>query len=223
VGLFLQKRKVSTEEFCTEFYEQSIFSPEISGVDVWRIFCETSYKTIAEADSRFEQVAISPFTSELQALYLEVFGIAWVHCLKDRFAPEQSEFTKHYLEERGFAEIWEAMANYNQATAQSAEVGLDAKTRRGRARLVGINVLRTGLFDRWVALGYDPESVARAANRFGSHTASKSRWTKACLSLALTNRLECEVNTEAHLRIQGITHGFYAGASEAIKEVSIVD
>ena len=44
MGLFLRKGKVSTEKFCTEFYDQSIFSPDIDGVGPWKVFCETSYK-----------------------------------------------------------------------------------------------------------------------------------------------------------------------------------
>ena len=222
MGLFLRKGKVSTEEFCAEFYDQSIFSPNIGGVDPWKSFCETFYKSIAEADPIFGQVDISALISELRALRLEVFGIAWFHHVNNKFAPDQSEFTKSYLEERGLTDIWERMENYNQATARSTAGGYDSNSRSGHGHLVYLNQKRADIFDEWLELGYDPKTVARAANRLGSDTAWKSNRVHVYLSFALTDKLGCEVNDEARPRILAIIQGFYEGASESIKEVKIV-
>jgi len=223
MGLFSRKRKVSTEEFCTEFYDKSIFSPDLDGVDPWEVFCETSYKSIAEADPTFGQVDISALISELRALRLEVFGIAWLHHVNDKFAPDQSEFTKLYLEKHGLADIWESMENYNQATARSAKGGNDPNSRRGRGYITYLNQFRLILFEKWVKLGYDPKAVARASNRLGSETPWKSTRVHTYLAFALTDKLDCKVNDEAIFRISAIIQGFYEGASESIKEVKIVE
>lgn len=223
MGLFLRKGKVSTGKFCTEFYDQSIFSPDIDGVDPWKVFCETSYKSIVEADSTFRQANFSAFTSELQTLRLEVFGIAWLHCVKDKFAPGQSEFTKLYLKEHGLADIWESMENYNQATARSTTGGHDPNSRKGRGYITYVNQFRLILSEKWVKLGYDPKAVARASNRLGSETPWKSTRVHTYLAFALTDKLDCKMNDEAIFRISAIIQGFYEGASESIKEVKIVE
>lgn len=223
MGLFSRKRKISTIEFCTEFYNQSIFSPDIGGMDPWKTFCETFYKSIAEVDPAFGKVDISALISELRALRLEVFGIAWLHHVNDKFAPGQSEFTKHYLEENRIADIWESMENYNQATARSTTGAHDPNSRIGRGNLVYLNQRRVELFDEWSKLGYDPKAVARMANRLGSDTAWKTNRVHVYLSFALTDQLKCEVNDEARPRILAIIQGFYEGSSESIKEVKIMD
>lgn len=223
MGLFLKKRRVSTEEFCIEFYDQSILSPDIGGMDPWKVFCETSYRSIVEVDSTFGQVVLSVFISELRALRLEVFGIAWLHHVKDKFAPGQSEFTKRYLEQHGIADIWESMEVYNKATARSTTSGHDPNSRTGLGYLTFINQFRMILFEKWVKLGYDPKAVGRAANRLGSDTKWKSKSVHVYLSFALTDQLECEVNDEARSRILAIIQGFYDEASESIKEVKIVE
>lgn len=223
MGFFSRKRKVSTEEFCTEFYDQSVFSPDIGGVDPWKTFCETSYRSISEVDSTFRQVNLSAFTSELRSLRLEVFGISWLHHVKDKFAPVQSEFTKRYLEEHGVSDIWESMENYNQATARSTTGGDNPTNRLGRGHIVFLNQMRVEIFEKWIKLGYDPKAIARVVNRLGSGTAWKSKRVHTYLAFALTDKLDCEVNDEAIFRISAIIQGFYDGASESIKEVKIVE
>ena len=222
MGLFSRKRKVSTEEFCTEFYDQSIFLSDIGGFDPWVTVCKTSHKSIAEVDPTFEQVDLSAFTFELRALRLEVFGIAWFHCVKDKFVPDQSEFTKCYLEEHGFADIWESMEDYNQATARSTVGGHDTNSRSGCASVVYLNQMRVSLFESWMKLGYDLKAVARASNRLGSEISWKSKRVHTYLAFALTDKLGCEVNDEARFRILAIIQGFYAGSSESIKEVKVI-
>jgi len=223
MGLFTQKRTATTVEFCSAFYDEAFYSV-VGGVDMWKVFAEKSHQMIAEADSHFKQVNFPAFISELQALRLEVFGVAWLHCVKDKFAPSQSAFTKLYCEEHGRADIWEMMVNYNQAIARATadHGGRDPNRRMDRAQIVFVNNMRASLFDKWIALGYDPESVARAANRIFCENPWKSYRTHMYLSVVLTDQLKCEINEEARSRVIAVIQGFYAGAAEAIREVTIV-
>ena len=182
MGLFSSKRKTTTEVFSKEFYDQSVFAPNIAGSDPWFLFCEGSQKMIAASDHRFNQVKTDSLMDELKALRLEVVGLAWLHQVKDKFAPVQSDFTKRYLESKGAASIWQMMEAYNKAVARSTTLGVDPNTSGGRARITFINQMRAGIFDEWYKLGYDPEAVARAANRLASDVAWKTKAVhiKAC-------------------------------------------
>lgn len=222
VGLFSQKPRVSIKEFCKGFYDEFIFPPNIGEVNPWEAFGEMSYKMVLGADPTFKTVSLSSFTAELRTLRLEVFGIAWFHNVKDKHAPAQSEFTKHYLEEHGFTDIWESLEDYNKAVARSTTGGHDPDTRLGRASIVFLNQMRSALFDEWVQTVSDPKNAARAANRIGSHVSWKSMRAHSYLSFALTDRMQCEVNEEARTRIVAIIQGLYDGASEAIKAVKII-
>ena len=222
MSLFSKKRKASTEEFCKEFYDQYVFAPEISGSDPWQLFCETNYRLIAEADPSFRRTDLTLFMSELRAVRLEIFSLAWQHYLKDKYAPSQSHFTKHYLEVLSDEDIWSSMETYNQAIARSTDGGHDPSTRSGRAHRVMMNELRMGKFKEWQNMGYDPVVVARAANRLGSGPAWKSRRVHTYISFALTDQLQCEITEEARYGIIATIQGFYDGSSESLRTVKIV-
>jgi hypothetical protein len=223
MGFFSRKRKISTKEFCQEFYDQFVFPPELRGIDMWQVGCETFYKSIADADPQFRKVDIVHLTSEMRAIRLEVIGIAWLHHVEVKFALLQSEFTKRYLEEKGASNVWETMEDYNQAIARSTTLGHDPNSRFGRANLAFLYKRRADFFDEWFKSAYAPDAIARAANRFGCETAWKSGAAHTCLSFMLTNRLGCEVNDDARMRIIFILQGFFEGASDSLKNVKIVE
>jgi len=220
MGFFLYKSKISTDNFCKNIYDQLVFAPELRGVDLWKVMCETNYKMITDADPQFRKVDIEDLTSEMRALYLEVVGLAWLHHVKDKFAPIQSEFTKQYLKDKGVSELWQTMEDYNQATARATTSGYNPNSRTGRAGITFLNQVRANLFDEWYKLGYSADASTRAANRFGSKQVWKAVLT--CLSVTLTKRLGYEVNDDARMKIIFIIQGFFDGASESIKSVKIV-
>ena len=218
------KKRNNTEDFCTEFYNQAIFA-EIAGVDPWETYCEVSYKQIVEADPAFEQVDFSAYVYELRALRLEVFCIAWWCCFynKDKILLDQSEFTKCFLEERGDADIWESIGNYNHAIARAVTGNHKPNDEAARrAHLNMLNMMRTSLFDRYLELGYDSMIIALVANRFGSTKAWKSKRGHVYLSFELTKQLEYEIKEEARSAILFIIQGFYDGSLEDIKKIKIV-
>lgn len=222
MGLFSIRREVSTQEFCRDYYDQNIFTADLGGSDLWEVFCRSGYKMIAETDPQFKTVDFYAFASELRALRLEVFSTAWLHSFKDKFAPYQSEFTKQYLRDRGVSEVWEQMEDYNQAVARSTAGGLDPNSRSGRTQLAVIDKARADIFDHWLSMGYDPKTVARAANRINSLPAVKSLRLYNYLSFALTDRLNCDVNEEARIGLIYIIRGFYEGAKKSLKDVKII-
>jgi len=52
MGFFSNKRKISTDDFCREFYDQYIFASELHGRDMWQTLCEKYYQTIADTDRK---------------------------------------------------------------------------------------------------------------------------------------------------------------------------
>ena len=101
--------------------------------------CETSYKTIAGSDPIFEQVDLPNYIYELRAIRIEVFATACGHKVNEKLSLDQSEFTKHYLEQRGDADIWESMENYNQAIARAIVAGHPSGSKEERAYITFMN------------------------------------------------------------------------------------
>lgn len=223
MGLFSRKPKTTTDAFCSQFYDSFVFAPAIAGIDPWAAFCETNRNMIGEHDSAFLSVDLDRLMAELRTLRLEVFGIAWLHHVKDTFAPVQSDFTMRNLHDRGASDLWDGMETYNQATARSTSGGYDPKSATGRSYLTFLSQMRTSLFDSWVEQGFDPKVAARAANRLGSDVPWKANRTHTYLSFTLTDRLAVEIKEEARVAILAVIDGFYGGAKEAIQEVRITE
>jgi len=99
-----------------------IFHPIIAGTDASVAFCETVLKAVREADPSFAAVDPAVFWTEMTALRVELFGLAWVHHLirDKKCLLRQIAFTKSYLDDNKQPEIWDAMADYNHAIAQSS-------------------------------------------------------------------------------------------------------
>jgi hypothetical protein len=210
---FSNKPKVDFQEFCRGFYESAIFPKAVGQTDMHSTFCETVRKNLG--DQAFMGIQPSLFESELRALRLEVFGIAWLHHVDERLAASQSAFTQSFLREINAADLWEALGEYNQATARSASSKLSNSAR------ANLDLKRVEFFDVWTAHGVDSDAVARAANRLGSAKSWKENLTHVTLSFTLTKRLGIEINDEARGNVLALIQGFYNGAKEEIKKVRI--
>jgi hypothetical protein len=160
--------------------------------------------------------------AEITTIRFEVFGLAWFHRQGDKRAAEQSDFTRRYLDAAGRTDIWEAMEPYNLAIARSSRSGYTPKTAVGRAYLADRATTLADFFDKWVALGYDGVTVARAAHRFFTTESWKKGLTAGFVMLTLCERLGCEeVNEEADFRLVATIGGFYDGVAESLKSVAI--
>jgi hypothetical protein len=239
MGLLSRKPKTSIEEFCQQFYDSVVFHPIIAGEDFNKIWWDTVFDSVAEADKSFAVIDKTLFIREMTALRLELFGLAWRHKFKrEKFTIPQSAFTRKYLEENEKLDIWDIMGEYNQAVAQSAtltETGELVKGRVGRAQITFTNVLRANMFDKWAETNIsDPSApteeekmladcVARVANRIGADIKRNDCILVKRLTARLADRLGCDVNLkpEAFLKLGAVIFGLYNGAKEAIKSVNI--
>lgn len=227
MGLFSRKRRMSTQEWCEDFYYKGVFGEPIGDVQLWRVFGEASHRTLQRYDPSFSAVDVMSLSVELLALHLEVIGIAWLFRVKDDLWPVQSEFTRLYLLKHDCNPLWDRMEPYNQAVAKSAVGGSDPATGKGRANITFMNTMRADLFDKWFEESPQAEAearakaVARAANRFGSNVSWKSNMAHNYLSFALTDQLQCDVTKEARTGMMAIIQGFFDGAIQELKKVKI--
>jgi hypothetical protein len=221
MGLFNKKVKMSTQNWCENFYSSAVFST-IRDVDLSQTFSDTAFQQLVQADPTISAVDSSEFADQLLALRLEVIGIAWFIHVKEDFSPLQSECTRLYLLKHRREVLWDMMEAYNQSVAKSSTGGIDSATRKGQAEIAFLDSMRINLFDKWATKVSDPKDAARAANRVGCQLSWKSERTPVYLSFALTDQLKCEINDEARMIIRGIIHGFFDGASEDLRNVKII-
>lgn len=168
MGLLRRKPKVSIEEFCQQFYDSPIFNPVISGEDVYSDFWEGVFNSIVEDDRSFVTIDQTLFRREIITLRIELFGLAWMHHIQlEEYLMPEILFTKHYLQENEKLEIWDSMADYNQAIAQGMEI-LTKPVRRDfepvarfedvqQASITFMKELRADMFDKWVKETGDSE------------------------------------------------------------------
>lgn len=148
---------------------------------------------------------------------MEMIGIAWTQWSKPEIALAISKFTKQFLSDVGRSDIWETMSDYNQAVAESATYGATFKSRIGRTKITYINVTRSDFFDAWYEEGYEPDVIARVANRFGSKV---NRWrrgrragkTLSLLAFQVTRRLDIQGSILIWELLTLIAYGNYKGA-----------
>jgi len=237
MGLFKRKPKVTIEEFCQQFYDTQIFNANIAGVDAWKMFCETAFDLVVQADQSFAAIDRAKFQEELRAIRMELFALAWMHRFKrEELTLPQSLYTGRYLEEKGKLPIWDIMGEYNQAAARSTtmtETGQQVDGPLGRAQIEHGNVRRFEMFKRWAdAVGdrstteqreYVGGCVARVANRTGADIKRGDCVLVRLLASRLADRLRCEanLNPEALFRLSAVIYGLYRGAKEAINEANL--
>ena len=221
MGFFTRKQRVRLDTFCADFYDKQILSPVIAGVDAGRTYFETVMRAVAEVDKTLAVVDCDRFFSEMTLIRFEVFGLAWHHQLGDKHAAAQSAYTKTYLEQRGQEDIWANLEPYNQAIARSSTMGQTSETPTGRAYLTFVNKMRADLFDHWDKQGFEPDAVARAANRISTDVAWDKGITAAFLMLTLCNRLGCELNEEGQSRLIAVIRGLYDGVRETMRQVKV--
>lgn len=123
MGLFSKKPKVSIEEFCQKFYDDNIFNAYVGGDDINLSWWQNAYKSIIEVDKSFKAVDFNKFQDEMNALRMELLGLAWqVKFVLERYTIPQSFFTKLYLQKINKTEIWDIMGEYNHIIAMSATI-----------------------------------------------------------------------------------------------------
>lgn len=221
MGLLSRKTKTDAVQFARRFYDESVFGPDPTGGDFMRTYADVNHRLISEADPSFADVDLNAFKNELLAMRVEMIQTAWTHKSKDEPAIAISQFTRNYLADKQPSNLWEVMADYNQAVAESATFGADGKTRMGRARIVMVAKMRADLFDSLVKKGHDPDAVARVLNRFGSLAEWKNPATQGLIAFCVTRHLDLEGSQAIWEPLSAVAYGFYQGAKEALDGVRL--
>lgn len=221
MGLFSHKTKTDAVQFARGFYDEFVFGPDPAGGDFMLMIAETNQRLINEADPSFAEVDLGAFKDELLAMRLEMIQTAWTHGSKDEPAIAISKFTREYLADKQWDDLWEVMTDYNQAVAESATFRADGNTRTGRATITFVNVSRTNLFDALVTKGHDSDAVARVVNRFGSLPKWKAGIVQGLVAIRLTRHLNLEGSQAIWEPLSAVAHGFYRGAKEALEGVTL--
>lgn len=242
MGLSSRKPNLSIEECCQQFYDSNIFHSKIvAGRDFWSIALDTILKSVAEFDQSFLSVDPTIFRNEMTALRMELFAFALASSKKfntEKYTIPQSLFTRSYLEENRNLEIWDIMAEYNQAIAMSATMNAKGEQFSGRigiAQITFVNDSRSRMALRWakniLGNGTVPteerkakiECINSVANRIGADTKREDDVVVKLLCSRLANRLRCDVNlkSEALFRLATTIFGFYKGAEEYLKSVDL--
>jgi hypothetical protein len=223
MGLLSRKPKIGIEEFCRQFYDSQIFHPIIAGLDASEVFLETIFNSVVEADRSFSVVDPAIFRHEMISLWMELFGLAWIHQLSnDKYTCPQAVFTKNYLEQKEKLDIWKTMGEYNEMVAKSS-VEIVTGERSQRAWIVYTNTVRHNKCGKLIDIGMDAECAARVCNRLATEKPWRKGITSQMLVARLANRLDCDenVNFEVLFRLQSVAYGFYSGAKDSIESVNL--
>ena len=228
--LFSKKPKVNLESFCSKFFDSQILDPPVLfGEDGVNIFFGTVRDLVIEVDPSFAPVTLPALRREINALYTELFGLAFDRVVKkDSLCLKVSNWTKQYLEERGAADMWVGTLVYNQTIAQSGHETVQGKRSR-MANTTFLNSLRWESFKAWAEAaeagrapfaGIHKECMGRVANRLGTEVAWNKDITLAMLVSTLLEQLGAEANAEARFRLRATLFGLYEGARKSVASVS---
>jgi hypothetical protein len=217
----LVKRRpiVSIEDFCRNFYDSSIFQPNINGR------FDTCFDDIVGAERSFATTDRSLFYREMTSISMELFGLAWTHYFKrQEYLLKEIDFTKKYLELNGHNEIWDVMFAYNKIIADSAADAVKkCSERMQRAQVVFHDTVVLDLWKVYEKKGIDPSCAARVLNRMLTEVAWDNKITLSYLAVGCAERLGYNANLvpEALLSISVPILGAYNDAKQAIRSVKV--
>jgi hypothetical protein len=155
MGIFSSKPKVDMESFCRHYYDSQMFHAIVNGEDGSQKILDLAFQLLTDSDPSFLKVAPALFESEMTAMNLELFALAFVkRFLNPEEAVQQSIFTLRYLQNKGRSDIWEAMGHYNAAIAKTATMDANGQqmsgdTAFGRAIITQVNLLRFTTCKEW--------------------------------------------------------------------------
>jgi len=201
-------------------------------------FLFRSKKTLSSTDAKFNDIDFQKFRKEFIILQFELFALAWLHQFNDiELAIKQSVFTKEYLKEKKYTDIWRGMGTYNQAIARSImiekvfrekserRIGRVIQERRNRAYFAFVDKIKIDLFDKFIETGFDPECIARVLNRLFSEEVWKKSITAGLLLFTFCNRLgfekSFEPSTETHREWFIVVNEFYRKFRESLNKIKI--
>lgn len=225
--IFSRKQSVNLEEFCRDYYESKILNLSFNGVDISEVYPEVIRKNIVDADNNFSIIKTEQIASELIPLRFELFATAWMHRFVNKYAIEQSLFTKRFLYKINRIDVWKAMTEY--------AAYIDGGTLHWLEGLSGANTifnynLRQGLCDEntkrsqkigLTEIDYDVINVTNF------RVLSETAW-KQNLLLGGISDLFCKkvgfleaLSSKAEINLELFIKGLYDGARQDLDRIKI--
>lgn len=232
MGFFDTKKEVMLEDFCRDFYDNSILSQKVGGVDLSNVYPEQFRKSVSEVFPEFGKVDLEKLSEEIVIMRFELFALAWTHkYVNGKVALLQSAFTKRYLHEKGKDNIWAGMEAYNNAIDGGVLhmlSGLPQKAGMGgltfnygmRKDLTAKNIVDA----QKIGIATD-DSVGRENNRLWSEPMWKQKVIHWGFLATLCDRLALnsdELTQETIFRLSVLIQGLYDGAQQSWDKVKII-
>ncbi|MDP9236560.1 MAG: hypothetical protein M3P30_04025 [Chloroflexota bacterium] len=227
--IFNRKPEKTVEDLCREFYDSSVFHRVVGSLDLTLALWDEMSDQLVRVDPSFSLVNRERFRSEMTALRLELFALAFSHSVRSEEKNiRQTAATREYLHANGHEDMVEAMTDYNTAVADSAlDTATGERSRRARAgfllgyRVRVYNKLAQRVHDAGVRDLEAYQDLARTIERYDTLGAWQRNMTHVRLSAALAKRLDYSPNSDGYFLIQAFIEGMYNGAKGAIKQVKI--
>jgi len=166
MGIFSNKPKVNMESFCRDYYDSQMFHAVVNGEDGSQKILNAAFQLLADSEPSFSKIDRLLFESEMIAMHLELFALAFFRRFSNfNQAVQQCISTLSYLKEKDRTDIWEAMGKYNKAIAQTATMKTNGQQMTGdtsieRMTITRVNQLRAGLFEKWLKSNFrNPEHL----------------------------------------------------------------
>lgn len=225
MGMSRRKPKVNTEHYCRQFFDYIVFEAELAP----KRFAEASID-IEICDSSFKAVDCEIFIKEMLALHIELFGLAWWNYmiklsesdknLDPGYLPEQIIFTKRYLEQKGKLDIWNIMGFYDEAIMQMVAEQEMMLHNDEKFVMQEYKFDLELLANEFKGFNLDSECMERLFSlKIGHH-----HWETGILSqkltLAVMERLGCQLNLKGAFKIQETITRLYNNAMSFITVIS---
>ena len=155
MGLINNKPKIDVESFYKAYYDNQMFHSVINGLDISQKILDIAFQMLTDSIPSFSKVDRVLFDSEMTAMHLELFALAFFQRFNNfDKALQQGIFTLYYLRDKGRIDLWETMSAYTKAVAQTATMNDDGqlmtgKTAIGRMTITRVNTLRAELFSKY--------------------------------------------------------------------------
>ena len=223
MSLFSRKPEVGLEDFCRDYYDRFILNPVDVTSDFGAAYLDAVRDSLTEADASFSRVTTDELRAATIPLGFELLALAWLDKFGDRFAVQNSVFTKSYLQAIEREDIWRDSEPYNQAVARLVTAGKDLSNAPDRFSVGVIAKMRELLFKQYVEAGYDSECVARVLNRISVGKPRKVTSIPVALTFVLTDKLGFPIglNDEAGFRLTAVILSYYKGARQSLDKVRI--
>lgn len=221
IPFFNTKKKVHLSIFCCDFYDKTYLS-KVGDLDFAGVHSKLMKEQICAADTKFEDVPLEIFKSEILKIQFEIFAVALLHEFGSNFAIQNSIDTRDYLYKNNKKEIWQGMKAYNVAVAGSTMFG-NRSSVSGREKISELNIKKRDLLFKFSNEGFDRDCIERVINRIGT----KDAWNKNAALIYLTSSfssgVKSELNEEAIFILSAFIFGFYQGAKSSWERIRLIN